>query len=608
MNKNRKVAFYARVSTDHEAQTAALSNQIKYYGRILELHPEWEKIEIYVDDGISGTSIEKRASFLRMIEDAKKGKFDLIVTREVSRFSRNTVDVIECVRLLRLINVEVWFTEDNIMTIEDAEYADMKLELMAILAENESRKISQRVKAGQKISMRKGVPYGNGNILGYDRDAKERCYVINEEQAQTVRRIFDLYLEGNGLRTIKDILEKEGRLTAMGKTVWNCEVISRVLKNPFYIGIMVYKKQIVTDFLSQKRVNNHGKVEKIFVEGKHETFITKEEFDEVQRLFATRNVNQSKSTKKARRQAVTYSDVWVKKARCNCGRKIYRRNNGSGKERQFQYLYLCSDVAKNGSKQHRINKGLSIENTCTMPSIPRWNFETQAYCIFKYLLNDIKKSEALVLELMKEYDALVEAGNLDEKRITLENMQRDLEKAKGKYIDLLVEDLITKTEYNTKRADIADELRTARLQLRLVNLILQSPEVNVENIVRRYLNNITLDWRVKSSIVPGIVIDSITDRIIAHDDCFQWYLNVGRKDFELSLKDLLKQVDKKNPDKLIVEYDYAGEKVDKDIDLEKYIYLTTLNVTKDDVNVVIAGQSVYKKANGFKEFKVEVYI
>lgn len=149
----RKVAIYARVSTEHEAQLSALDNQIQYYDGILKQHPDCILYDRYIDEGITGTSTKKRRNFIRMMEDAKEGKFDLIVTREVSRFAKNTVDTLQETRKLKKIGVEVYFTEDNIWTFND-EDGELKLTIMATLAQNEGKKTSQRVKAGQMISFK----------------------------------------------------------------------------------------------------------------------------------------------------------------------------------------------------------------------------------------------------------------------------------------------------------------------------------------------------------------------------------------------------------------------------------------------------------------------
>ena len=165
--KKRKVAIYARVSTDHEAQLSALANQKDWYSPILGIHPEWEVVKLYADEGVTGTAAYKRKSFMQMIDDAIDGKFDLILTREVSRFARNTVDTLSYTRKLKKHHVEVYFISDGIKTFDPD--GELRLTIMATLAQDESRKTSARVKCGQQTSMEKGVVYGNGNVLGYDR-------------------------------------------------------------------------------------------------------------------------------------------------------------------------------------------------------------------------------------------------------------------------------------------------------------------------------------------------------------------------------------------------------------------------------------------------------
>ena len=163
-NRTRNMVFYGRVSTEHEAQLSALENQIQWYDDQAKYHPNWNVLDKYIDEGITGTQAKKRPAFLQMIEDAKQGKFDLIVTREVCRFARNTVDTLVTTRELKNIGVEVYFVEDNIWTMDGD--GELRLTIMATLAQEESRKVSERVKAGQQISRQNGMVYGCGNILG----------------------------------------------------------------------------------------------------------------------------------------------------------------------------------------------------------------------------------------------------------------------------------------------------------------------------------------------------------------------------------------------------------------------------------------------------------
>ncbi len=229
-NRERTVVFYGRVSTEHEAQLSALENQLQWYDDQAKYHPNWNVLRKYIDEGITGTQAKKRPSFLEMIADAKQGKFDLIVTREVCRFARNTVDTLVVTRELKNYGVEVYFVEDNIWTMDGD--GELRLTIMATLAQEESRKTSERVLAGQKISRDKGVLYGSGNILGYDRVGG--TYVINEEQAETVRMIFDMYLKGMGFTKICHELTRLKRKDASGLVRWECTKVSRIIHNATY--------------------------------------------------------------------------------------------------------------------------------------------------------------------------------------------------------------------------------------------------------------------------------------------------------------------------------------------------------------------------------------
>ena len=226
-NGQRRVAFYGRVSTEHEAQTYALKNQMQWYEELRKVYLEWVVVERYIDDGVTGTQAKKRPEFMRMIDDAKSGKFDLIVTREVARFARNTTDCLEVTRQLKNYGVEVFFVQDGIRTMDNE--GEMILTIRAMVAQEESRKMSERIKAGQAISRKNGVLYGNGNLLGYDRVGD--TYVINEEQAETVRMIFNLYESGSGVQAIRNELLKRERKNSSGLVKWDSTRILRDRKS-----------------------------------------------------------------------------------------------------------------------------------------------------------------------------------------------------------------------------------------------------------------------------------------------------------------------------------------------------------------------------------------
>ena len=517
--KKRVVAIYARVSTEHEAQLSALDNQVQYYENLLKDHPEWTLYKMYIDEGITGTSVKKRKNFMQMMIDAENGYFDLIVTREVSRFARNTVDTLQQTRLLKKCGVEVYFTEDNIWTMND-EDGELRLTIMATLAQNESKKTSMRVKAGQMVSFQKGVAYGNGNILGYDRQGKE--LVINPEQAKTVRMIYDMYLDGMGMRKIQFELEKAGRLTATGLKNWSCANIGRILNNPFYCGTIVYRKEFVPDYLEQKKIKNFDYVDKVVVEGTHKPIVTKEEFEQVQKILKSKSV--SIDNRGARGRHVS-NDVWCKKLKCSCGasfnRRTWRRVNGIP-----QYAYQCYHQVQTGTVQTRLNKGLSIEGICDVPMVPRWKLGAMADIIFQKFWNNRQEILSIANEMLdKHYKDDKEQDFADE----IKDIQNKLNKLEQKFdnlVEMRMEGEIDKAKFNEKKEHIEKEKERLNNMLLSYHIEedLSEEEMNEKLTILKY--GLEQDFNFSTHNIPDEVIDAFVDQIIVYKDCFVWKLKL----------------------------------------------------------------------------------
>ena len=524
--RERIVAVYARVSTEHEAQLSALENQVQYYENLMSLHPEWKLYQTYIDEGITGTSVKKRKNFLQMMNDAEQGKFDLIITREVSRFARNTVDTLQQTRLLRKWGVEVYFTEDNIWTMND-EDGELRLTIMATLAQNESKKTSMRVKAGQMISFKNGVAYGNGNILGYDRVGKE--YVINPEQARTVRMIYDMYLDGMGTRKIQFELEKAGRLTATGLTRWDPANVSRVLNNPFYCGILVYRKQYVPDYLEQKKVNNFGSVDKIVVKGKHEPIVTEEEFYKVKELLESRSV---KVENKGSRGLYSSNDVWCKKLKCACGSNMSRRHWRKVKDIP-QYAYQCYTQTRTGTIKTRMNKGLSIEGICESPMVPAWKLGAMADIIFQNFWKDRDGVLKIANEMLDKH-FMDKRDESFEKEI--EDTKQKIE-AQNKKFDILVEmrmsGEIDKKMFDEKKNALHEEIERLNKVLASYQIEEGVTEEDYQNKLEVLKYGLEQDFNFSTHSIPDEVIDAFVDKIIVYKDCFVWKLNLYNEDIKI---------------------------------------------------------------------------
>lgn len=282
-----KVASYCRVSTDKDDQANSFESQQRYFREYIDRQPEWELYQIYADEGITGTSTKKRAAFNQMIADARMGKFERILTKEVSRFSRNILDTIAYTRELKALGVGVLFMNDGISTLEPD--AELRLSIMGSIAQEESRKTSSRVKWGQTRRMEQGVVFGR-SLLGYD--VKDGRLTVNPEGAELVRLIFHKYgVEKKGTTVIARELREAGYRTHRGGIRWNGSCIVKLLKNEKYVGDLIQKKTITPDYLTHAKKANHGEEELVIIRDHHPPIIDRELWDVVQEELKKRNRN-----------------------------------------------------------------------------------------------------------------------------------------------------------------------------------------------------------------------------------------------------------------------------------------------------------------------------
>lgn len=520
-NRERRVSIYGRVSTEHEAQLSALENQMQWYEDQARYHPNWTVVETYIDEGITGTQAKKRPAFLRMLEDARQGKFDLIVTREVCRFARNVVDTLVVTRELKSIGVEVFFIEDNIWTMDGD--GELRLSLMATLAQEESRKTSERVKAGQKISRDNGVLYGNGNILGYDRVGD--TYVINEEQAETVRMIYDLYLQGYGSMKIANILTERKRKTASGLVKWSISNIMRAIRNATYTGTKCYNKSRSNNFLEQKRINNLDMSTYEYVEGDFPAIISQEVWDKAQEIRTSRVKPSLVSTTKTTHSKRDSKDIWVNLLRCSCGSSFRKNKWHTKNDGGISYGYQCYNQLNNGNKKKREELGLDTEGYCDSRMIADWKLDFMAKSLLEHLWTDRKESVLLALDLIKRYyrDERVTCGKGDTTVI-----QSKLNKATARLQNLIAmraDGEITKEEYQAMRSPVDEEIRALQKALTEVPQAEEhSSALNLDEITATLhslvdFSGATLNHDVISKFVYMVTPTS--------DTSFHWYVNLS---------------------------------------------------------------------------------
>ena len=277
--KKRKTAGYARVSTDKDEQFTSYEAQVDYYTQYIRGHSDWEFVKVYTDEGISGLSTKQRSGFQEMIRDALAGKIDLIITKSVSRFARNTVDSLTTIRKLKENGVEVYFEKENIWTFDGK--GELLLTIMSSLAQEESRSISENVTWGQRKRFSDGkisLPYKS--FLGYERgENKDAPPVVNPEQAKLVRRIYTMYMCGQTSGMIARTLTGEGIPTPARKERWQASTIESILTNEKYRGSALLQKKFTVDFLTKKQKVNEGEVQQYYIEHSHEAIIDPVEWD-----------------------------------------------------------------------------------------------------------------------------------------------------------------------------------------------------------------------------------------------------------------------------------------------------------------------------------------
>lgn len=287
MPKLVRVAAYARVSSDKDAMLHSLSSQVSYFSKMIQSHDSWKYVGVYSDEGMTGTKI-KRDGFQRMIRDAKAGKIDIIVTKSLSRFARNTVDCLKTIREMKAINVDIFFEEQNIHTL--SANGEFLISLLAGYAQEESRQCSENTLWRVRKNFKEGKPYGGSSMLGYKLE-KGRFTVVPEE-AEIVRRIFDLYLAGNGFCKIARILTNDGIKSYTGKA-WNKSTLGEIISNVTYTGNLHLQKTYRENHMTKKTMRNKGEKPLYIVEGNHEPIISQEIFDKAQEIRKAKAVGKS---------------------------------------------------------------------------------------------------------------------------------------------------------------------------------------------------------------------------------------------------------------------------------------------------------------------------
>lgn len=405
-SRKRRVAAYARVSTDKEEQESSFDAQVSYYTQKIQANPQWVFVEVYADEGITGTSMKKRDGFNRMINDALDGKIDLILTKSVSRFARNTVDSLTTVRKLKDKGVEVYFEKENIYTLDSK--GELLITIMSSLAQEEARSISENTAWGRRKQFADGkYSLAYSTFLGYDKGPNGEL-VINEDEAPIIRRIYDEYLAGLSPYMIAKKLTADGIETPAHKTVWQPSTVQSILTNEKYYGAATLQKTVVVDFLSKKVRPNRGELPSYYITEDHEAIIAPVKFRMVQEEMERR--------KKAGRKA---QGVSVFSGRIVCGdcggfygRKIWHSNT------------------ENASWHWHCNNKFMKRKYCTTPTLKEESLQETFVEVFNGLIRrkkEIEENYRLCLAVITdttEYERQME--KLDKEATEVQTLIRSL--------------------------------------------------------------------------------------------------------------------------------------------------------------------------------------
>lgn len=448
--KKKRVAAYCRVSTDSRDQANSFESQQRYFKEYIERNPDMELVRIYADKGISGTSTKKRVEFNRMIADAKAGLIDRIVTKEVSRFARNTVDTLQITRELSAAGVSVFFLNDNIDTSDSED--EFRLTIMASIAQQESKKTSSRVKWGQTRRMEQGVVFG-GSLLGYD--VINGVMSVNEEGAEIVREIFDKYVnQEKGTITIANELREEGKKPRLGGD-WNIQHIIRILRNEKYVGDLVQKKTYTPDFLNHEKKYNHGEEAFVIIKNHHEPIVSRELFDAAQARLDSRSRESSK---------VGHSNRYCFSGKIVCGRcgTNYVARYRDNKDGSTSKYWACGEAHLHGSRK---TDKAGNEIGCAMESIREEDAMTVMDCVASRLQIDREK---VIDRVVKDVTAVLKKKSSASEKDGVCKETEDNKRRMDHLIDMCCRGLITDEEFLRQKNILLDEKDALEERLRVI--------------------------------------------------------------------------------------------------------------------------------------------
>ena len=436
---NLRVCAYARVSTEKEEQINSYNSQLKYYEEKIKSNSNWKYVGIYADEGITGTLDYKREGFMKMMQDATNNKFDMIITKSISRFGRNTFDTLKYVRLLKEKGITIYFEEEHINTLELS--GEIMLTVMSAMAQQESENISSHVKLGLQMKLKRGELIGYNGCLGYVYDKESKQISVNYEEAEIVRYIFERYCQGVGCTTIAKELTTMKYRTPTGKKKWHESTIRGILKNEKYKGDVLQGKTYTTDPISHRRVVNMGEENMYYMQEHHEPIISERMFNQAQEILQKRGGVRGSGRRKG-----NFSRKYPFSSRlyCGfCGSFLTRRNWHSGTKNSIT-VWHCMEFVKHGKENCPHCK--AIKETIIEEAF------TQSY---KLLCGSNKE---LIQTFLNEMEQIIQGESNESFIKRLEEQKQILKEKIDKLIDLNLNGTISTETLQEKKAKLQNKI------------------------------------------------------------------------------------------------------------------------------------------------------
>lgn len=502
--KNRlRVAAYCRVSTDDDEQIKSYDSMVKYYTELIQNNKDWVFAGVYADKATTGTKVDKREEFQRLINDCLDGNIDMVLAKSLSRFARNTLDTLKYVRMLREKNVAVSFEVEKINTMKDGEFL---MTILSSVAQQEVENTSAYVKKGLKMKMKRGELVGFQGCLGYDYDAETKSLAINEEGAEVVRYIFDRYVAGAGSTIIARELNEQGNLTIRGNP-WTSSSIMGIVTNEKYKGDILLGKTFTVDPISKRRLENLGEEDRFYIKDHHTPIISKETFDKAQEIRTRRNGNR-KSATPGKREKYSRQYAFSCMVECGfCGSNLSRRRwHSSSKYKKT--IWQCVTSTKKGKRFCPDSKG-----------IPEQVIEEAFIESYRMLCTDNKD---VLDEFLKRVEKSLNEDSVKEKLRSLQASERKVVAKRKKLLDSYLDGTVSKEVYEDADIDCEKKLTEVRAQIDVMDAKLND-EKSIKQRVDEFRKALSQN-QVLEEFDRGI-FESIVEKVIVGG-----YDEEGKKD------------------------------------------------------------------------------